>query len=193
MSSVRLLALSGSTRDGSVNTKLASTITSMASNVGFDAVQISLADHPAPLFDADWEKQNGPPEPIKALQALMVEQDAIFVASPEYNGGITPLLKNTIDWLSRVRVEGQPGSLVFKKPVWSLGAVSPGVQGGVNSLYQLRPTITRLGAIVMPEQLTVGGGASAFNEDGSFANDRTINLATAQLERLFDVAGKLKS
>ena len=193
MSQIRFLALSGSTRDGSVNTQLAATVTAMATEVGFQASQISLADHPAPLFDADWEKANGVPDPIKALQALMVEQDAIFVASAEYNGGITPLLKNTIDWLSRVKVEGEPGSHVFRKPVWSLGAASPGVQGGVNSLYQLRPTIMRLGAIVMPEQLTIGGGASAFNEDGSFANDRTVSLARAQLERLLHVAGKLKT
>lgn len=192
MSSIRFLALSGSTRDGSVNTQLATTITAMAAELGFETRQISLADYPAPLYDGDLEKAEGVPAPIKALQALMVEQDAIFVASPEYNGGITPLLKNTIDWLSRVSVEGEPRSLVFNKPVWAIGAVSPGVQGGVNSLYQLRPTVTRLGAIVLPEQLTIGGGASAFNEDGTFANERTVSLAKAQLERLHHVAGRLK-
>ena len=192
MTTVRLTCFSGSTREGSLNTKLATIIAGMARAKGADVHHLSLADYPAPLYHEAYEREHGVPEPIKALQAEWVRSDAIFVASAEYNGSITPLMKNTIDWVSRVKVEGEPGSLAFKKPVWSLGAVSPGVQGGVNSLYQLRPIIARLGAIVMPEQLTVGGGASAFNEDDSFANARTVGLAEAQLDRLLDVAAKLK-
>ncbi|MBV6659063.1 MAG: NAD(P)H-dependent oxidoreductase [Devosiaceae bacterium] len=189
MSTVSFLAFSGSTRQGSLNTRLAAAVTARAAKLGADAQHISLADYPAPLFDPTWEAENGVPEPIVELHKLVSAQDAVFIASPEYNGGYTPLLKNTIDWLSRVKAEGRHP---FRSPVYSLGAVSPGVQGGVNGLFQLRPTIARLGAIVMPEQITLGGGGSAFDDKGDFTNERTESLAQAQLTRLLAVAGKLK-
>jgi chromate reductase len=186
MSAVKLLIFSGSIRQGSHNTKLATMVAAMARDLGADVTQVSLADFSAPLFDQDWERENGVPQSITDLGALMTASDAAFVASPEYNSGVTPLLKNTIDWLSRLKPHP------FKDTVFSLGAASPGTLGGMRGLFALRTTLVGLGAIVMPEQLTVGGAGSAFNEDGTFANARTQSLATAQLERLIQVAGKLR-
>lgn len=187
MSAVKLLVFSGSTRAGSVNTKLATAVANLAKKMGARVTQISLSDYPAPLFDADWEAENGIPQSITDLSALMGDHDAVFIASPEYNSGVTPLLKNTIDWLSRLKPNP------FKDPVFSLGGASPGVLGGIRGLFSLRATLVGLNAITMPEQLTVGGAGSAFNEDGSFAVERTQGFATVQLERLIDVAGKLKA
>ena len=189
MSAVSLLLFAGSTRPGSINTKLAAAVAAMAAGIGFAARHISLADYPAPLYDPQLDAAEGPPESIVALYGLIANSDAVFLASPEYNGGYTPLMKNTIDWLSRVKADGRHA---FRDPVYSLGATSPGLQAGINGLFQLRPTIARLGAIVMPEQLTVPNGPSAFKEDGSFENERTVSLAKAQLERLHHVAGRLK-
>lgn len=187
MSAVKLLVFSGSTRQGSHNTKLATAVAMMAGSLGADVNQISLADHEAPLFHQDWERENGVPQTVADLGALMTESDAAFIASPEYNSGVTPLLKNTIDWLSRLKPHP------IKETVFSLGGASPGMLGGIRGLFALRTTLVGLNAIVMPEQLTVGGAASAFNEDGSFTNERTVSLATAQLERLISVAGKLRA
>lgn len=187
MSSIKLLAFSGSTRTGSLNTKLATAIANLAKELGADVTQLALSDYPAPLFDADWQADNSVPQSITDLAALMDQHDAVFIASPEYNSGVAPLLKNTIDWLSRLKPHP------FKKPVFSLGAASPGTLGGVRGLASLRVTLVGLGAITMPEQLTVGGAGTAFNEDGSFANERSQGFAKAQLERLIDVAGKLKA
>lgn len=186
-SPVKLLVFSGSTRKGSLNTKLATAVADLANNLGADVTQIVLSDYPAPLFDPDWEAQNDVPRTIVDLAALMNEQDAVFIASPEYNSGVSPLLKNTIDWLSRLKPHP------IKAPVFSLGGASPGVLGGSRGLVSLRATLVGLNAIVMPEQLTVGGAGSAFNEDGSFAVERTQGFAKAQLERLLEVAGKLKA
>ena len=187
MNPVKLVAFSGSTRDGSHNTRLATAVSSIAADLGADVTHISLKDYPAPLFDPDWEKENGIPVSVTELGALMMASDAAFLASPEYNSGVTPLLKNTIDWLSRLKPHP------FKETLFSLGGASPGSLGGVRGLFALRTTLVGLNAIVMPEQLTVGGAGSAFNEDGSFSNERTQSLASAQLERLIDVAGKLRS
>lgn len=187
MSSIKLLVFSGSTRKGSVNTKLATAVTNLAKDMGADVTQIVLSDYPAPLFDADWEAENGVPQPIKDLGTLMGDHDAVFIASPEYNSGLTPLLKNTVDWLSRLKPHP------IKAPIFSLGGASPGVLGGVRGLVSLRMTLVGLNAIVLPEQLSVGGAGSAFHEDGSFVAERTQGFAQAQLERLLEVAGKLKA
>lgn len=187
MSAVKLITFSGSDRKGSVNTKLASSITNLANSMGADATQIALSDYPAPLFDPDWEKENGAPQTIVDLGALIADADAVFIASPEYNSGLTPLLKNSIDWVSRLKPHP------FKTTLFSLGGASPGVLGGVRGLVSLRMTLVGLGAIVLPEQLSVGGAGSAFNEDRTFAIERTQTLARAQLERLMDVASKLKA
>ena len=187
MNPVNLLVFSGSIRDGSHNTKLASAVSAIAADVGADVKHISLKDYPAPLFDSEWEKENGVPASVTELGALMSASDAAFFASPEYNSGVTPLLKNTIDWLSRLKPHP------FRETVFSLGGASPGSLGGIRGLFALRTTLVGLNAIVMPEQLTVGGAGSAFNEDGSFSSERTQSLATAQLERLIDVAGRLRN
>lgn len=187
MSPVKLLVFSGSTRQGSYNTKLATAVAAIARDLGAEVTLVSLGDYAAPLFDPDWEKANGVPRTITDLGALMHKADATFIASPEYNSGITPLLKNTIDWVSRLKPHP------FKETVFSLGGASPGTLGGIRGLFALRTTLVGLNAIVMPEQLTVGGAASAFTEEGGFANERSAGFANAQLERLIDVAGKLRA
>lgn len=186
MAPVKLLTISGSTRNGSHNTKLTTAVSVMATDLGAEVTEISLNDYPAPLFDPDWEKENSIPASITGLGALMSASDAVFIASPEYNSGLTPLLKNTIDWLSRLKPHP------FKQTVFSLGGASPGMLGGIRGLFSLRSTLVGLNAIVMPEQLTVGGAVSAFKDDGSFSNERTVSLAAVQLERLIDVAGRLR-
>ena len=184
---VSLLVFSGSTRQGSFNTALATAITHMARDLGAAPTQVSLADYPAPLFDPDWEKANGVPETIRSLGALMARSDAAFIASPEYNSGLTPLLKNTIDWLSRLSPHP------FRDTLFAIGGASPGALGTARALPSLRTTLIGLDAIVMPGQLAIGSAAGAFNEDGSLANERTRGFATAQLERLISVAQKLRA
>ncbi|MFK7791402.1 MAG: NADPH-dependent FMN reductase [Devosiaceae bacterium] len=186
MSAIKLLVLSGSTREGSLNTKLATAIAGLGNEMGVQVTQVTLKDYAAPIFDSDWEADNVVPRTITDLGALMQEADACFIASPEYNSGPTGLLKNTIDWLSRLKPHP------FTNTLFSLGGASPGALGGVRGLVAVRTTLVGLNAIVMPEQLTIGAAHQAFNEDGSFANERSAGFAKAQLERLVDVAGRLR-
>lgn len=183
---VTVITLSGSTRQGSVNTKLAAAFATICGGLGANAKALSLADFTAPLYDPDWESENGVPDTIKALGEVMHGADAAFIASPEYNSGITPLLKNTMDWLSRLKPHP------FKDTLFSLGGASPGAMGGIRALPALRTSLVGLNAIVMPEQLTVGGAMQAFGEDGRFANERSAEFAKLQAERLIEVAAKLR-
>ena len=73
---------------------------------GAEVTRISLADYPLPIMDEDLEKEKGVPENAVQLARQIAAHDGLLIASPEYNASIPPLLKNTIDWVSRVRKDG---------------------------------------------------------------------------------------
>ena len=101
---------------------------------GIPATFADLGDYPMPLYNGDLEAAEGPPENARKLKALMQAHSGIFIASPEYNASITPLLKNTLDWVSHAREEGEEPLQVFKTRVFALGSASPGGMGGLRSL-----------------------------------------------------------
>jgi chromate reductase len=122
----RILLFSGSARAGSHNSKLAALVTKKLALADADVTLVSLKDYPMPLFDADLETRDGVPQNAQKLKRMMQQQDGVFIACPEYNAGITPLLKNTLDWISRVSDPGEPSSPAFKDRVFALGAALSG-------------------------------------------------------------------
>ncbi|MGH6804765.1 MAG: NADPH-dependent FMN reductase, partial [Methyloceanibacter sp.] len=100
---MRLLFFAGSTREGSFNRKLAGLAHHIAEANGIEAVLVDLKDYPMPIYNGDLEAKEGPPERARAFKALLGEYQGVFIASPEYNSSVTPLLKNTLDWVTRVR------------------------------------------------------------------------------------------
>ena len=105
---MRLLFFAGSTREGSFNRKLAALGHHIAEANGIEAVLVDLKDYPMPIYNGDLEAKEGPPEGARAFKALLGEYHGVFIASPEYNSSITPLLKNTLDWVTRVKAKGMP-------------------------------------------------------------------------------------
>ena len=106
MSAPKILVIPGSLRSASYNVRLAALATKELTLMEADVTRISLADYPLPLYDADLVAQSGPPANAVKLKQLLAAHRGVFIASPEYNASITPLLKNTIDWISRVRERG---------------------------------------------------------------------------------------
>ncbi|WP_319412240.1 NAD(P)H-dependent oxidoreductase [uncultured Cohaesibacter sp.] len=169
MQQIRLLCFAGSTRSGSFNQTLAGAMAKELSLMEMDVTYLSLVDYPLPLFDIEDEAEKGLPENAVRLSKLIAAHDGIFIASPEHNGSVTPLLKNTLDWLSRVPAhERDP----FSGPVYAIGAASPGKLGGVRSLAHLRDILTALGALTIPEQVSIGSAHEAFDDKGNLKNDR---------------------
>ena len=125
MAPVKVLIVPGSNRSASLNVKLAGHIARELSLLGADATRISLADYPMPIYDGDDEAANGIPEPARKLIAQFKAHDAVVIVSPEYNGSIPGLLKNTIDWMSR------DGVAPFRDRVFAIAAASPGALGGM--------------------------------------------------------------
>jgi NAD(P)H-dependent FMN reductase len=147
---------------------------------------IDLADFVMPLYHADLEAAQGIPDAARRLQALIAEHDALLIASPEYNGSITPLLVNTLDWCSRTDAQhaAASGLAIFAdKPVAIVGS-SPGALGGLRALFHLRDLLGYLGMVVIPQQLAVPRAHQAFDAGGVLIDEQ-------QRARLASVASAL--
>lgn len=181
--SARLLFFAGSARRGSHNKKLARLGAMIAEANGIAATFLDLADYPMPIYHGDLEAESGLPENALKLRAVMEEHTGIFIASPEYNASITPLLKNSLDWVSRPH-DGVP-TQVYKTRVFALGSASPGGMGGLRSLNTVRTVLTLgLGALVLPEQFAVPRAVDAFGEDGHLNNKDAQENFKAIIQKL---------
>jgi chromate reductase, NAD(P)H dehydrogenase (quinone) len=165
--STKLLFLAGSAREGSFNKKLAKLGAEITAANGMQSTFADLGDYPMPLYDGEFEAKDGPPENARKLHALMSIHAGVFIACPEYNASITPLLKNTLDWVSRVKVEGEPSLHVFKSRVFALGAATPGGMAGLRGLMATRQVLELgLSALVLPDQIGIAKAMDAFEDNG---------------------------
>jgi len=184
-SSVRLLFFAGSSRVGSFNKKLAELGAMIAEANGIAATFADIGDYPMPLVNGDLEREQGPPENAYKFKELMSAHTGIFIACPEYNSSITPLLKNTLDWVSRVREPAPSGAEVYKTRVFALGSASPGGLGGLRGLNAVRQVLELgLGALVLPDQFAVARAADAFGDDGHLKNKDSQEIFKALLQKL---------
>jgi NAD(P)H-dependent FMN reductase len=161
----KILAFAGSLRAGSYNKKLIRIAAEGARSSGAVVTEIDLRDFPLPIYDADLESADGLPENAITLKRLFAEQHGLLLACPEYNGSITGVLKNTIDWVSR-SAPTAPALAAFSDKVAGLTAASPGALGGLRGLYTVRWVLTTLGCVVLPGQVAVARAHEAFEADG---------------------------
>lgn len=170
MAGSRILAFSGSARGESFNQRLVESAARMAGELGADVTVINLRDFPMPLMNQDLEREQGPPREALRLKSLLVAHDGLLIAAPEYNSSITPLLKNTLDWVSR-RVGDEPPMAAYRGKVAALLSASPGRLGGLRGLVHLRAVLNNLGVLVLPGQVSISSAAAAFDAGGELAND----------------------
>jgi chromate reductase, NAD(P)H dehydrogenase (quinone) len=188
----KILAFAGSTRRESFNRKALEAAIEGARSAGADVTRIDLNDFPLPLYDGDLEEREGIPENARRLKDLFMADQGLLIAAPEYNSGITGVLKNTIDWVSRP-VQGRPYLAEFSGKVAGLVSASTGALGGVRGLYQLRFTLTNINVLVLPEQATVSSAADAFNAEGKLKDEALAGRVRKVGERLALVTARLHS
>lgn len=170
MKKPRILVFSGSLRAESYNQKLATIAAAGAREAGGEVTLISLRDYRMPIFDEDLEAAEGMPDTAKKLKELFAANDALIIASPEYNSTITAALKNAIDWVSRETTpDEKPLSALSGKSAAILSA-SPGGYGGSRSLTQLRPFLENIHITVLPDQVSVPKAYEAFDPDGNLSD-----------------------
>lgn len=121
----RILVFAGSSRVDSSNRKLARAAAPALRKEGGKITYIGLKDYPMPLYDVDFEASEGLPPAARALQRLPRDHDAFAIASPEYNGSFSPLVKNVVDWVSRPDAGERPLA-AFHGKVAGLMSASPG-------------------------------------------------------------------
>ena len=182
---VRILGFAGSIRSASVNRVLAKAALNGAADAGADVTWLELADYELPLYNGDLEADQGFPDNVIALKDIFDAHDGFVIGCPEYNSSITPLLKNTIDWVSRP-IEGRPRLHAFSGKVAGLVSGSGGALGGLRGLVHVRAILGNIGVVVIPQQQAVGGAPGKI-EDGALADDdarksvEQIGARTAQV------------
>jgi NAD(P)H-dependent FMN reductase len=190
MATPRILAFAGSARKDSYNKKLIAVAVEGAREAGAEVTLIDLADYPLPIYDGDLEAGEGVPENAVHLKTLFKEADALLLACPEYNGSITPLLKNTIDWVSRPHA-GEPSLACFAGKTAALLSASPGALGGIRGLAHVRQILSGIQVLVLANQRAVSKANEAFDADGRLKDDKQASLVQALGAELARTTAKL--
>lgn len=186
MAKPKILAFAGSTRQGSFNRKLLSAAVDSLRQAGAEVTHVELSDYPMPILNQDEEAANGLPPAAIALQDLLFDHDALILACPEYNASLTPLLKNSLDWISRPNGDRASTAGFRGKPA-ALISASGGALGGLRGLRHVREILGSIGMLVLPGQFALGKAHEAFSEDGALeaAHQKTLDGVTQPLVDFF--------
>ncbi|MFW7344885.1 MAG: NADPH-dependent FMN reductase [Pigmentiphaga sp.] len=176
MATPKILAFAGSSRGASLNKLLLAVAADGARAAGAEVTQIDLRDYPMPIYDGDDEMQSGVPDNALVLRGLIAEHDALLVATPEYNGSVTALLKNALDWCSRP-INGEDGLLPYRGKMVALLAASMSPFGGIRAVTHTRGIFNKMGAIVLPDEVLLPQAQHAFDAGGNLLNETARQLA----------------
>ncbi len=196
MGTLRLLAISGSSRAGSWNRKLVDAAAAIAAARGAQVDTLDLRSLALPLYDGDLEKASGVPDGARRLRDALRAADGVLLAAPEYNGFPTPLVINSFDWLSRLQPEGDaPAGLAASsgKPLGLLSA-SPGPLGALRSLNFTRQYLTMtIAMLAVPQQFALSKANEAFDEAGALKDAKQQAAVEAVVASLMRVASALRT
>ncbi len=190
--SPRILAFAGSTRSDSWNQRILHIAAEGATDAGATVTHIQLRDYPLPLFDQDLEAQEGHNENSHALKKIFAEHDGLLLACPEYNSSITPLLKNTIDWISRP-VGDEARLAAFTGKTAALMSASPGGLGGHRGLVHVRAILSSIGVLVLPQQVSIPQVHQDFDQEGRMNNEQHRESLTHLGRQLAEATARFMS
>ena len=172
----KILAFAGSLRAQSSNKCLLKIAAAGATEAGAEVTVVDLRDFPLPLYDGDLEASDGIPAPAREFRELLLANEGFLIACPEYNGSVSAVLKNMLDWTSRP-VDGQDGLLPYKRKLVALAGTSVSPYGAVRAIGHLRGIMSKMGATVLGEEVTVPFAAQAFSDAGELVNPALQALA----------------
>lgn len=162
----KVLVIAGSAREGSFNRRLARLAAAAVEKAGGAATLVELRELPLPIMDEDLEAREGVPENARRLKALFFAHRGLFLACPEYNSSVTPLLKNALDWVSR-KEAGEAPLGCYAGKVAALCSASPGALGGLRGLVTVRSILGNIKVLVLPDQVAVPVAQDAFDAEGA--------------------------
>ena len=189
----KILVFAGSIRAGAFSVRTADAATKELALQGAEVTRISLADYPLPIMDQDLEREKGVPENALRLGRMIAAHDGVLVASPEYNSSIPPLLKNSIDWVSRIRRDNGRTFAPLSGKVFALCSSSDSAFGGARGLYHLRSVLMACRAEIITPQCSVSRASEAFDEEGGLRDERLRQSMETVCRTLIERAGMLST
>ena len=191
MSSLKILVIPGSLRAGSLNARLAATAAYELAQAGAEVTRISLADFPLPIYDGDLQTKSGVPKNAVNLKRMIGVHHGVLIVTPEYNSSVPPLVKNTIDWVSRVQDAHETRGQVFRERAFAIAAASESRLGGTRSLAALRLILTACHATVIPNQLALSFAGQAYDDIDRLKHPADVESLGALVQQLIDVSQRM--
>ncbi len=191
MAALKILVIPGSLRTGSLNAKLAAVAAHRFAQTGTEVTRLSLADFPLPIYDGDLQTKSGVPKNAVDLKRMIGSHHGVLFVTPEYNASVPPLLKNAIDWVSRVQDTHESRGQVFHGRAFAIAGASRNRLGGSRALAALRLILSACQALVIPNQLGLAFADEAYDDLDRLKHPPDIEALGAMVRQLIDVSQRL--
>jgi chromate reductase, NAD(P)H dehydrogenase (quinone) len=191
MSALKILVIPGSLRTGSHNARLAAAAAYQFAQAGTEVTRISLGDFVLPIYDGDLQTKSGVPKNAVNLKRMMSAHHGVLFVTPEYNSSVPPLVKNTIDWVTRVQDAQETRGQVFRSRAFAIAAASESRLGGTRALAALRLILSACHATVIPNQLALSFAAEAYDDMDRLKHPADIEALNALVRQLIDVSQRM--
>ena len=191
MAAPKILIIPGSLRSGSHNVKLAMAAAYEFAQADVDATRISLGDFPLPIYDGDLQAKSGVPKNAINLKRMMGLHHGVLIVTPEYNSSVPPLVKNTIDWITRVQDPHERRGQIFREKPFAIAAASEGRLGGTRALGALRLILSACHATVLPNQLALSFADQAYDDMDRLKKEADIEAMRALVTQLIEVSQRM--
>jgi NAD(P)H-dependent FMN reductase len=191
MAALKILVIPGSLRTGSLNVKLATAAAHEFAQADIEVTRISLGDFPLPIYDGDLQSKSGVPKHAVNLKRLIGAHHGVLIVTPEYNSSVPALVKNTVDWVTRVQDTNETRGQVFRERPFAIAAASENRLGGTRSLAALRLILSACHAIVIPNQLALSFAGEAYDDRDRLKHPADIEALKALVRQLIDVSQRM--
>jgi NAD(P)H-dependent FMN reductase len=191
MAALKILVIPGSLRTSSLNAKLAVVIAHEVAQAGAEVTRISLADFPLPIYDGDLQAKSGVPKNAVNLKRMMAAHHGVVIVTPEYNSSVPALVKNTIDWVTRVQDLHEVRGQVFRERPFAIAAASESRLGGARALAALRLILSACQATVIPSQLALSFASDAYDDMDRLKHPADAEALKALVRQLIEFSQRM--
>jgi chromate reductase len=191
MAALKILVIPGSLRSGSHNVKLAAVAAYEFARAGAEVTRISLGDFPLPIYDGDLQARSGVPKNAVNLKRMIASHHGVLLVTPEYNSSVPPLVKNAIDWITRVQDDNESRAQGFREKPFAIAAASESRLGGSRALSALRLILSACQATVIPNQFALSFADQAYDDMDRLKNPSDIEAMRALVRQLIEVSQRM--
>jgi len=191
MAGPTILIIPGSMRTGSHNVRLAAAAAYEFAQADVQVTRISLADFPLPIYDAELQAKSGIPKHAINLKRMIGAHQGVLIVTPEYNASVPALVKNTIDWVSRVQDPHESRGQVFRERAFAIASASESRLGGARALAALRLILSACHAMVIPNQLALSFAGQAYDDMDRLKLSADVETLAALVRQLIETSQRM--